>query len=154
MSINKEAAEQDFDNFLMIMDDQLDNLRDEAEARGISLDLSPADLDKLEILFDLMSENVDKNEMSGLVVLFARHLGEIVRVNYGGNWRLSLDDEKNINFNNPVITGHCPVEGVEFSPIFVMRAYSLRRKKGTLQLAVDAQIKPSPVNLSHLAEDK
>jgi hypothetical protein len=154
MSIDKEAAEQDFDDFLMIMEDQLDYLKEEAERRGIFLDSSPDDLDKLEQLFDLMSETTDKKDIPGLVVLFARHLGEIVRLNYGGKWELPLDDEKNVNFNTPVLTGHCPVEGVECAPISIMHAYSLRRKKGTLKRAVDADVNPTSIDLSDLVEEK
>jgi hypothetical protein len=154
MSIDKEAAEQKFDDFLMIMDDQLDYLKEEAERRGIFLDSSPDDLDKLEQLFDLMSETTDKKDIPGLIVFFARHLGEIVRVNYGGKWELPLDDEKNVNFNTPVLTGHCPVEGVECAPISIMRGYSLRRKKGSLKRAVDADVNPSSIDLSDLVEEK
>jgi hypothetical protein len=152
MTFNKKEAEEKFDDFLMIMDDQLDWLTEEAERYGFTLKLTPDDFAKLEKLFDLMSEGQNKDFISRLVITFARHLGEIVRVNYGGKWELPLDDEKNVNFNTPVIVGHTPIQGLEFAPLSVMRAYSLRRKRGTLQQAVEAHVTPSPLDISDLIE--
>ncbi|HDR9185436.1 TPA: hypothetical protein QDB06_006081 [Burkholderia vietnamiensis] len=154
MAFDKKLAEEEFDNFLMNMDDQLDWLSGKADEHGIELNVKIDDLPKLEKLFDLLSSGQDKSYVSGLVVAFARFLGEIVRENYGGKWDLPLDDEKNINFNTPVIVGHVPIDGLEFAPLSVMRAYALRRKPGTLQRAVDAQVNPKPVDLSGLAEEE
>ncbi|UQO99530.1 hypothetical protein L0Z36_11520 [Burkholderia multivorans] len=153
MAFDRKSAEEEFDNFLMNMDDQLDWLSRKAEEHGIELDVGLDDLSKLETLFDLLSDGKDKDYVSRLVVTFARFLGEIVRENYGGKWTLPLDDEKNINFNTPVIVGHVPIEGLEFAPLSVMRAYALRRKQGTLRRAVDAQVNPKPVDLSGLEEE-
>ncbi|QVN13191.1 hypothetical protein [Burkholderia sp. LAS2] len=153
MAFDRKSAEEEFDNFLMNMDDQLDWLSGKAEEHGIELDLGLDDLSKLEKLFDLLSDGKDKDYVSRLVVTFARFLGEVVRENYGGKWTLSLDDEKNINFNTPVIVGHVPIDGLEFAPLSVMRAYALRRKPGTLHRAVDAQVNPKPVDLSGLEEE-
>ncbi|MGK8204865.1 hypothetical protein ACRS8P_19805 [Burkholderia cenocepacia] len=153
MAFDRKSAEEEFDNFLMNMDDQLDWLSRKAEEHGIELDVGLDDLSKLEKLFDLLSDGKDKDYVSKLVVTFARFLGEIVRENYGGKWTLPLDDEKNINFNTPVIVGHVPIEGLEFAPLSVMRAYALRRKQGTLRRAVDAQVNPKPVDLSGLEEE-
>ncbi|MBU9366511.1 hypothetical protein L0Z42_04600 [Burkholderia multivorans] len=153
MAFDRKSAEEEFDNFLMNMDDQLDWLSRKAEEHGIELDVGLDDLSKLEKLFDLLSDGKDKDYVSRLVVTFARFLGEIVRENYGGKWTLPLDDEKNINFNTPVIVGHVPIEGLEFAPLSVMRAYALRRKQGTLRRAVDAQVNPKPVDLSGLEEE-
>ncbi|CAB5279037.1 hypothetical protein IST455A_00141 [Burkholderia multivorans] len=153
MAFDRKSAEEEFDNFLMNMDDQLDWLSRKAEEHGIELDVGLDDLSKLEKLFDLLSDGKDKDYVSRLVVTFARFLGEIVRENYGGKWTLPLDDEKNINFNTPVIVGHVPIDGLEFAPLSVMRAYALRRKQGTLRRAVDAQVNPKPVDLSGLEEE-
>jgi len=152
MTIDKKVAEDKFDDFLMIMDDQLDWLDNETDKYKVTLDLTPDDLSKLERLFDLMSENQDKEFISKLLITFARHLGEVVCRNYGGKWNLPFDDEKNVNFNTPVIIEHTPIDGLEFAPLSVMRAYALHRKEGTLQLAVDAQIDPKPLDLSGLIE--
>jgi hypothetical protein len=154
MQIDREAAEAKFDDFLMLMDDQLDWLSNEAKKQGFRLDNRLDDLKKLENLFDLMSYGKDKDHISKLVVTFSRYLGELVRVNYGGKWTLPLDDEKNVNFNTPVIIEHTSINGLEFAPISVMRSYALRRKPGTLQRAVNAQVNPKPIDLSGSAEDE
>jgi hypothetical protein len=153
VKIDKKAAEEKFDRFLMSMDDRLEWLQDQAKSAGIELGCSVSDCERLEQLFDLMSKALDKDQTLNLEITFARYLGEIVRVNYGGKWVLPLDDEKDINFNVPVITDHTPIEGLNFAPTSVMRAYSLRRKKGTLQRAIEAHTKPSSLDLDDLAEE-
>jgi hypothetical protein len=153
MATCKEQALEDFDNFLMVMDDQLEALHDEATKRRLILDLSLDDLERLEKLFDLMADGVDNDTRSSLIVSFGRHLGEVVRQNYGGRWSVPLDDEKNVNFNKPVIIGHTKIEGLEFAPLTVMRAYSLRKKPGTLRRAVEADVNPQVLDLSELIEN-
>lgn len=153
MSINKAEAQKKFDDFLMVMDDQLEALEAEAQQRGIRLDSSLGDLERLEQLFDLMSAGKSKDELAGLVVTFARHLGEVVRLTYGGKWHLPLDDDKNVNFNTPVLVGHAPMKDLEFAPLSAMRAYALRRRSGTLRRAVEADIDIKPLDLSGLVEE-
>lgn len=150
---DKKKALEDFDDFLMIMDEQLDALENDAEARGIKLDFSLSSLAKLEELFLKMANGADKDMRDRLIVYFARYLGEIVRTNYGGEWQLSLDDPKNVNFNTPVIVGHTPIQGLEFSPIGIMRAFALKRRPAMLWTAIDADINPSPLDLSGLTEE-
>jgi predicted nuclease of restriction endonuclease-like RecB superfamily len=150
---DKYAAEKAFDEFLVKMDDQLEWLADEAEKYETSLDFTVDDLARLERLFDSMAENHDEHYASKLVIIFARHLGEFFRKNYGGKWSLHLADEKNVNFNTPVIAGYSKIEGLEFAPVSVMRAYNLRRKQGTLYRAVDANANPSALDLSRFIEN-
>ena len=149
----RKLLEEFFDQFLMIMDDQLEYLADQAASLGIKLDFSLDDCDKVEQLFDKMSLGKNKDEVKDLIILFARHVGEIVRNNYGGNWTLSLDEVRNVNFNSPVIIGHTAVEGLEFAPISLMRAYSLRPRKGMIRTAIDAQINHNIIDLSDLIEE-
>lgn len=106
MKIDKTKAKEEFDEFLMAMDDQLKWLQWESARKGVILDNSIDNPEKIEKLFDLISENMNEDEISRLLVVFGRHLGEFVRINHGGKWVLPLDDAKNINFNVPVITGH------------------------------------------------
>lgn len=151
--MTRDEAEARFDGFLMDMDEQLEWLEGEAEQYGIQFDATADDLEKLEQLFDVMSANQNKEFVSKLTTTFARQLGEVVRLNYGGKWVLSLEDPQSPHFNMPVLVGHAPVEGVEFAPILVMRSYALRRKKGTLKRAVDAQVSPEPLDLSGMTEE-
>lgn len=153
MSFEKQKAEEVFDNFLMIMDDQIEHLKSEAQKNQIALDYSLRDLDNLEDLFDIMSKDLTKNELAGLIVLFARYLGELMINTQGGKWTLPLENEKNVNFNTPVVTGHSPIKGLEFAPLSTVRAYSLRRKKGTLRRSFNANINPVPVDIDHLIEE-
>lgn len=153
MSFNKKESEEYFDKFLMVMDDQLENIINEAKNKHIILDKSLNDLENLEDLFDLMSDDLMKDQASGLIVLFARYLGELMVSNHGGKWTLPLDNEKNVNFNTPVITGHSPIKGLEFAPISTMRAYSVRRKKGTIRRSFNANINPINLDIDHLIEE-
>jgi hypothetical protein len=153
MSIDKADAEEKFDDFLMVMDDQLEALADEAFKRGITLDFSLDDCEQLEHLFDAMSAEIDEDTKSSLVVTFARHLGEIVRLRFGGKWHLPLDDENNVYFNTPVLVGHSTMKDLEFAPTFVMRGYALRKKAGSLRRAIDADINIKPLDLSHLPDE-
>lgn len=73
MNFHKQKAEEVFDNFLMIMDDQIAHLKSEAQKDPIALDYSLRDLDNLEDLFDIMSKDLTKNELAGLIVLFGRY---------------------------------------------------------------------------------
>lgn len=153
MRFDRRKAEENFDNFLMIMDEQLENLKDTAEKHKVALDFSLIDLENLEDLFDLVTEDLTKDEISKTIVFFARYLGELMIVKNGGKWTLPLDNEKNINFNTPIITGHSKIEGLEFAPISTMRAYALRRKKGTLRRSYEANVNPVPVDIDHLIEE-
>ena len=146
----KEKAE--FENFLIDMDEQLDWLIKEAAKYNINLNLSEPGYNLLEDLFDLMAQDKSKEYIMRLCITFARYLGENLRILYGGKWHLFLEDKKNVYFNTPVIIGHSPIQDLEFSPLFTMRAYALRKVKGTLFRAVEAQINPTPLNLDDIRE--
>ncbi|KQV81905.1 hypothetical protein ASD15_31405 [Massilia sp. Root351] len=150
--MNYAVELEKFDHFLMIMDDQLEALEDKAEHYGINLTRDPNSFEKLEALFDKMTESVDKETKIDLIITFGRYLGEIVRESFGGKWHLPLDDPKNINFNSPVIIGHAKVAAVQFAPISVMHAYSLRKRAGLLRGAVMSQVKPQPLEIDHMEE--
>ena len=63
MSIDLKKAEEDFEDFLMIMDDQLDWLDLEAEKFGIDLDYSIESLSELEKLFELTIEERNRKTL-------------------------------------------------------------------------------------------
>lgn len=148
MSFNKKVAEEEFEEFLMAMDDQIEWLVNESEKHGIDLSNSSDVPGKLEKLFDSMSKGMDEDSVSSLIVIFGRYLGEFVRLSYGGKWVLPLDDKSNVNFNTPVIIGHSPVKGLEFAPIRVIRSYALRRNIGTLYRAIENHTAPQVLDLS------
>ena len=154
MKYKKEFTKEkaDFENFLIEMDEQLDWLFAEATKYNFNLNLSEPCYEKLESLFDLMVQGKSKDEILKISITFARFLGENIRTLHGGKWHLFLDDENNVYFNTPVIVGHSPIKDLEFSPLFTMRAYALRRKKGTLLRAIDAQINIVSLNLEDIGE--
>ncbi len=144
---SREDFERQFEDFLLIMDDQIDWLLSEATQRGFDLSTEMEDCDKLEVLFDRMSEGMQKDGVQDLSFLFARQLGEVVRRSYGGKWALSWNDDNSINRGLPVVVGHCPVEGVEFAPTRVMYFYALRRDRGLLRRSIEADAHPSTVEI-------
>lgn len=152
MSTSHTDEQDAFEQFLIVMDDQLESLEEDAKKFGISIDLSVSSINKLEKLFELMAESADENAIDSLIVYFGRYLGEIVNYNYNGRWDLPLDDPNNVNYNTPVITGHSQ-KGLEFAPLSVMRSFALRRVKNTLQRAIDADMEIRPLDLSNLIEE-
>lgn len=150
--IEKKDAKEKFDNFLFIMDDQIEAVEAEAEKKDIPLTLTMDSLENLEELFFQVTEHCGEDEKQGWIVTFARYLGEIVRLTFDGNWHLSWDDPKNIYFNTPVIINHTKIKDLEFSPIFAMRALSLRKKKGLLRKIVMADIQPRELDIDYLEE--
>lgn len=153
MKISKDQALSDFDDFIFQMDDRIESLEGRAASVGVRLTMDLSGIDALEDAFDLLSTGIDTEERKDLVITCARYLGEIVRVAYGGRWHLPLDDKKDVHFNMPVIAGLSTIADLYFSPIHLMRAYSLRGRKGTLRTGVDAIVNPKPLDLSDLVEE-
>ncbi|HDS1074552.1 TPA: hypothetical protein QDZ65_001563 [Stenotrophomonas maltophilia] len=153
MTFNLEEAREAFEQFLMLMDGQIEWLVAQAQTHGIELDGSPESLDRLERLHDLMAATLSEDERDSLRVVFARYLGETVRLAHGGKWALPLDDHKDIHFNRPVIIGHSRYPLREFSPIHAIRAYSLRRRPGLIRNIVASSVDPRILDLSDLAEE-
>ena len=150
--LNNDKAKDKFDHFLFIMDDQLEAVESEAEKRNIPLALDMASLENLEELFFQVTEDCSTDEKQGWVVTFARYVGEIVRETFDGKWHLSGEDPRNIYFDTPVIINHTKIENLQFSPIFAVRAVSLRNKRGLLRSIIMADITPRELNIDHLEE--
>ena len=149
---DKEKKEK-FDEFLMIMDDQLEALEKDAIRHGIRIDRNMESLELLEQLFSKMKTEISKDDIGRLIVYFARYLGEIVIKTFGGHWYLPLEDKKNVNYNIPVIIGHSPVRDLDFAPISVVRGFSIKKNVGSFRIAIDAQISPNPLDLSNLPDE-
>ncbi|MFG6088428.1 hypothetical protein ACEU0C_002668 [Stenotrophomonas indicatrix] len=153
MALDLGKAREVFDDFLMIMDDQIEWLVAQAQMHGIELDRSPESFDRLERLHDLMAATLSEDERDSLRVILARYLGETVRLAHGGRWTLPLDDPKDVHFNRPVIVGHSTYPMEEFSPIHTMRAYSLRGRPGLIRSIVASSVNPQILDLSDLVEE-
>ena len=157
--VDREEASQRFDEFLMLMDEQLLALEQDAARVGLPLALGTDTPEQLEAVFDALAQGLSREKdptiWGGLLVYVGRYLGEWVRQTVGGRWELPLDDVRNVNFNTPVIVGHSPVPGLDLAPISLVRAYGLRRRRGTLRRGVVAQVRPeAPLDLSDLLGSK
>lgn len=143
----------DFDKFLILMDDQLDTVEVEANKRGFSINLTMESLENLEKTFLSVVADCTDDEKDGWIVTFARYVGEIVRICFNGKWHLSSDDPTNIYYNTPVIINHTTIDGLEFSPIFAVRALSIRKRLGLLRQIIMADVAPVPLDIDYLRED-
>eukprot|EP01041_Mallomonas_annulata_P032514 gene32514-55005_t len=88
ISMKYTAELEKFDHFLMIMDDQLESLERLANGFGINISRDADSFEKLELLFDMVTEGIDSDAKSEFLVTFGRYLGEIVCETYGGHWTL------------------------------------------------------------------
>jgi hypothetical protein len=153
--VNRDEARQRFDDFLLVMDEQLHALEQDAARVGLPLALGTDTPEQLEAVFDALAQGLSREKdpatWGSLLVYVGRYLGEWVRQTVGGRWELPLDDVRNVNFNTPVIVGHSPVQGLDLAPISLVRAYGLRRQRGTLRRGVMAQVCPElPLDRSDL----
>lgn len=149
-----DQALEVFDDFLMIMDDQMEALEADGERYGICLQPTMDNLEKLELLFFKMAEHATEDDLSRMFVYFARYVGEIVRAEFKGRWHLALDDPRNVYYNTPVIIDHTPIAELEFSPISAMRALWLRKRHGLLRQIVMSDIQPRILDIDHLIEEE
>ncbi len=149
-TIDKHAARGVFEQFLFEMDDKLEALQEDANARSFNLDFSLASLAHLERYIDAVSAATPRSvDLTSVLIACGRYLGEVVRVNYGGKWDIPLDDPADLYFNQPVIIGHNR-SGTELAPLFLARAYQRKRKPGMIAAAIENQINPKEIDLSDL----
>jgi len=142
-----------FENFLILMDDQLEAVENESNKRGFSIDLTINSLENIEKLFLSIIKDCTEEETEGWIAAFARYVGEIVRIRFSGQWHLSSDSPKDVYYNTPVIVNHTKIKGLAFSPIFAIRALSIRKRIGLLHQIIMADIEPVPLEIEHLRED-
>jgi hypothetical protein len=94
MTFNEKEALRTFDQFMSIMDEQLNWLKEQALIYPIApLEFNTTEFEDIEYLFDKMSENEDHEGVTSLILIFSRYIGEIVRRNYGGQWVLCLEEK-------------------------------------------------------------
>ncbi|KAA9001554.1 hypothetical protein FJU31_06260 [Stenotrophomonas cyclobalanopsidis] len=154
MTLDLDEAREAFEQFLILMDDQIEWLVEQARDQDIVLDGSLQSFDSLESLYASMSATLTQDERAALRVVFARYLGDSVRELYGGQWTLPLDDVRDISFNMPVIVGHSTCPWLEFNPIHTMLAFSLRQESGMIRRVVAHSVDPQILDLSDLAEEE
>ena len=142
MKVNKQEEIEKFNNWIMEMDDRLEPLLGYAEDKGYSLDYS---LDSLAIFEEFVkSEKINFDH--DYFITCARYLGELVRINFNGQWDLDIDDPRSLYYKKPVISKYSKYDTF-FSPINILKNYTREYKQGLLLRAINATTDPEPFNL-------
>ncbi|MBF9219807.1 hypothetical protein [Hymenobacter ruricola] len=146
--------EEKFQLFLFELEDRQEAFIENSTAQGYQLDYTSQSLTELERYLTAMPFSWDdkSDEAVGRRLDCWTYLGEVVRQNHGGDWQLSWNDDNSANRGQFVITGHAPVEGVEFTPLRLIKTFIQRGQSGALNRAVQAQVNPTPVDFSDLRE--
>jgi hypothetical protein len=141
-----EEFEEIFELFLTKMDDRPFEFTQKSKSQGLSLDYSLRSLGDLEKYLLSNKTMVNENDLNDAATYF----GEVIRKNYGGKWRCSLDKKKNsINYGFPVLHGHSKYD-IELNPFHSVKSYILRNRKDHFFIIVKNQISPDVLDLSHL----
>jgi hypothetical protein len=151
--LNRQEAIEKHARFMSIMDEQLSWLKEQASMYAVELKYNAQDFDDVEYLIDKMSEDVPAKDIQTLYVVIGRYLGEDFRRNYGGKWEVCLE-EKSPYYGFPVIADFSNVKGYVFPPIFTVKAYTIRKKKGVIKNAVNSYINPKILDLSGIPTEK
>ncbi|TNH22369.1 hypothetical protein [Testudinibacter sp. TR-2022] len=147
---NKELEEK-FENFIINIDDYLENFIEKVHQKGYDLDFSIDSLQTLEKY--LIGEKIDKN--SDDVNDAAAYFGEVVRMNYGGQWICNLDKENNsLYYGLPVITGLGKVKDVLLSPFTSVKSLLLRPRENHFKTIIDNHISPKLLDLDDIPTEK
>ena len=149
------AAENDkLQGFLMTMMEEETDFIERAQEQGYRLD-DLHSLDSLEELERYVREQKVTFTDSSDEALDQRtncwfYLGELVRQNFGGFWRFSMNQDNTMNWGAYVIEGHSPVEGVELNPLKLLKGFILRGCRAeALRKAIMADVKPTPFNFDN-----
>lgn len=129
------AAEREkFEQYLLEMDDVLEEFVAYARDSGVGLDYSLDSLAKLEGMIASHDRNDEK-----FLNRTARYLGEVFRKVVGGKWQLCLKEPNYLYYKLPVIAGYADV-AIEFCPRMIVQNYNTRRKSGLLKIAVESHM--------------
>jgi len=114
-----QTTRDDFESWLVDMDDALERFVDALPQEAQRLDFTPGSLDTLEKWILDRYESTDKmlaaSEATTIDGL-ARYIGETFRKAIGGRWGIRLDDPKYVFYGLPEIIGYsdkptslCPI---------------------------------------------
>ena len=122
-----EEEEDKLFSFLLLMADEQNKFLRVANALGYRL-TNPQSMKSLEELERYIREQRLTFQESSDEALSDRtncwyYLGEVVRLNYGGGWEFSMHEDNTANWGAYVVVGHCPVAGVEFEPLSIVRNF-------------------------------
>ena len=95
-------TKDDFENWLISMDDYLDEFLELESSLSGSLDFSPSSLSIVELrLLERFSsiEEILKDENNKYLNACSVYVGETYRKNVGGKWKIELDDVKDVYYH-------------------------------------------------------
>ncbi|CAA6808545.1 MAG: Unknown protein [uncultured Sulfurovum sp.] len=140
MAIDKEKMENDFQIYLMSINDNLDDLEvvlKEHYGSEYQLDFTIESLDKIEDFLSKQLENyaIKIYPLGKLLENVSTYMGEIARRKLSGYWDLERDN-KDFDFGYPMITD---LDGLPkdfgWSPIQVVFNFKRKKKIGLLKRA-------------------
>ncbi|MGY5611793.1 SMI1/KNR4 family protein [Vibrio brasiliensis] len=146
--LSEEELKEKYNLFLFHLSELLHNLVVDFSQKNIDLDYSLESLNKVEKY--LIEEKIDKDE--DVCYDLSCYLGEVVKRNYEGKWKLSLDKNNDeLNYGLPVIYGHSKYN-IEFSPfrVFNMFIKKNNRSEGYFIARIENHINPVNLDLSDL----
>ncbi|CAM4012898.1 hypothetical protein SAMN06265348_101153 [Pedobacter westerhofensis] len=143
--LTEKELEEKFENFIFNLDEYIEHLVDKASKQGFNLNYSLKSLTDLEAY--LSKNNVDKD--SDDVNDAAAYFGEVVRKNFGGSWKCSLDMEGNsMYYGKPVLSGYTESPDLELSPFETVLFYILKPKENHFLSIIENDIDPDGINLT------
>jgi hypothetical protein len=153
-SLDFTEATEKFQLFLFELEDRQEAFTEMAAAEGYVLDYCLGSLTELERYLTALTWSWDdkSDEAVGRRLDCWTYLGEVMRRNYGGDWQLSWNDDNSANRGHFFITGHRPIDGVEFTPLRLVKAFIQRGKPGALTRAVQVQAVSTQIDLRDLRE--
>jgi hypothetical protein len=135
MSTNKPLDFEKFNKFVFHIDDTLEKFSAIELDNGTPLDATSHSLSEFENLILVSNVSVE-NDLA--INEYAQYLGEVVRKSYGGRWSLGDNPDSELDYNMPVISGFNDV-GFVFNPILIVRNLVIRKNRGILVRAFEAQ---------------
>lgn len=138
MATKKRLSQEELDEFqefLVEMDDVLDPFIESATQAGYKLDYSLDSLGELERLY--LDRHAQEDEQL-LLNRCARYLGELFRLTVGGRWQLCTTP-RGVYFKLPIIADYSD-RGLEYCPIEIMRTLALRKNPGFLRRTVEGDL--------------
>lgn len=147
----RNANEKELASFLAGLNDRQTAFLEVASDEGFPLDYSLDSLSTLEafIVHDDIPLSDNSDEAVSLRVDCWSYLGEVMRRNYGGAWRVSENEANTANQGQFVIDGHGSL-GTEYVPLRSLTAFLLRKKPGFFSSNIENQVAPASLDLSNL----
>ncbi len=134
----KEELEDKFEFFLITLPDYMEDFIGRAERSGYSLDYSIDSLVALEqylLKYNVSNQDADYNDA-------AAYFGEVVRTNYGGEWRCSFEGgPASTSYGLPVLYGFNTYD-LELSPFESVGIFVARPRENHFMTTLNGYVNP------------